>query len=76
MSGSGCQLESLSGRVLTRGRFRYVGEALEGDRFDGVSCRIPVHSLHPTKAIRWNVRIIYGNGKPVFDITPDAGMHG
>lgn len=76
MSGSGCQLESLSGRVLSRGRFRYVGEASEGDPFDGVSCRVPVHSLHPTKAIRWNVRIIYGNGEPVFDMAPNAGMYG
>jgi hypothetical protein len=78
MSGSGCQLESRSGRVLRRGTLRFLGEGepSEGDRFDGVSCRVPVHPLHPTKRIRWKVRIIHGNGEPVFDVAPDAAMYG
>lgn len=74
MSGSGCQLESLSGRVLARGTFHYVGSE-EGDSFDGISCSVPVHALHPTRTIRWKVSIIYGNGEPVFDEAPDAGMY-
>jgi hypothetical protein len=62
MSGSGCELTTRSGRVLERGRFRSPDATT-------VVCRVRVHPLHPTKAIRWKVTIID-------DVAPDVGMYG
>ena len=76
MSGSGCQLETRSGRVLKTGVFRLVGESSEDGRFLGVTCRVPLHALRRTKAIRWKVLTVYGNGEPGFDVAPNVGMYG
>ena len=47
MSGSGCDLTTLSGRVLKHGRLR------TGAQY--ASCRVPVHPLQIRKRIRWKV---------------------
>jgi hypothetical protein len=76
MSGSGCRLETRSGRVLKKGTFRIVDYNFEEDEgSDTVSCRVPVRPLHPTKTIRWKVSTIYANGEPVFDTAPNVGMY-
>lgn len=78
MSGSGCELQTRSGRLIRRGSGRFVGEAVDDEgvpHFIGVSCRVPVHRLHATKDIRWKVTTIYGNGEPVFDVAPNEGMY-
>jgi hypothetical protein len=75
MSGSGCELQTLGGGLIRRGTFRFVGDPTEDDTYFGVTCRVPVHRLHPTKAIRWKVRTIYGNGEPVVDAAPNEGMY-
>ena len=81
MSGSGCELQSRSGRLLRRGVLRFVGEPTQqedddADFYEAVACRVRVHRLHSTKPIRWNVSFIYGNGEPVFDVAPNVGMYG
>ena len=69
MSGSGCELTTRSGRLLARGHFRSPGSTT-------VVCRVRVHPLHPTKAIRWKVTTAYGDGEPVYDVAPNRGMYG
>jgi hypothetical protein len=65
MAGEGCELETRSSRLIRRGSLRFVGEPSEDiPHYFGVSCRVPVHRLHPTKKIRWRVSIIYGNEEP------------
>ena len=76
MSGSGCRLETRSGRVLKNGAFHIVDYNFEEDQgSDTVSCRVLVRPLHPTKTIRWKVSTISGNGEPVFDVAPNVGMY-
>lgn len=77
MSGNGCELQTRGGRLIRNGSLRFVGEPSGDDppHYVGVSCRVPVHRLHPTKEIRWKVSIIYGNGEPVFDVAPNEGMY-
>jgi hypothetical protein len=78
-SGNGCQLETRSGRLLRRGTLRFVGAPVENEfghpSYFGVNCRVPVYRLHPTKAIRWKITTVYGNGEPVFDTAPNEGMY-
>jgi len=39
-----------------------------------ITCRVLVHPLHPTKAIRWNVAV--GRiGEEPYDVAPDHGMY-
>lgn len=66
MSGSGCQLETRSGRVLKKGSFRSNSHM--------VACRVPLHPLHPTKEIRWKVTT--GSAPAYIDVAPDVGMYG
>ena len=77
MGGQGCELQTRSGQLIRKGSLRFVGEPTEDEipHYVGVSCRVPVHRLHPTKEIRWKVSTIYGNEEPVFDVAPNEGMY-
>ena len=77
LSGNGCELQTRSGRLIRRGSLRFVGEPSGNEipYYDGVSCLVPVHRLHPTKEIRWKVSTISGNEEPVFDTAPNEGMY-
>jgi len=71
ISGSGCRLETRSGRRLKDGVFRLSLNGLK------VSCRVPLHPFHPTKAIRGKVISFSGlPGSDVSDVAPNRGMYG
>lgn len=77
MSGNGCELQTRGGRLIRKGTLRFVGERETEDalsHYVGVSCRVPVYGLHPTKEIRWKVIVTHGNGEPVIDLAPNEAM--
>lgn len=71
MSGSGCQLTTVGGRVLQKGRLRHPTATT-------LSCRVKVGALRPTKVIRWAVATSQAGGpwRDAYDTAPDAGMFG
>jgi hypothetical protein len=75
-SGTGCELETRTGRPLRRGTFQFIarsdasGEDLPA--YFGIGCRVPVYRLHPTKEIRWRVSLTHG-GAEMFDRAPNEG---
>jgi hypothetical protein len=73
-SGSGCALLSRAGRLLKAGRFRITGNPDYDEFSNGVFCRVRVFRLHPTKAIRWKVRVLQPDSGPTWDKAPNEGM--
>ena len=77
LSGTGCELETRTGRLLRRGTFRFVARSGTSDdghpQYLGISCRVPVARLHPTKEIRWKISLSHG-GVDLFDKAPNEGM--